>query len=118
MPGDHPSRLLYRQHESLQRRAPLAHAPIAGRGPLHRRAGNVPYLQAKKVIARLIRWYNEERLQSALGFLRPIDYYRGKPEAMYAVRRQKLAEARHRRRERNLQLRQPTLPLTHEETVP
>jgi hypothetical protein len=33
------------------------------------------------------------------------------------VRRQKLAEARHRRRERNLQLRQPTLPLTSEETV-
>jgi putative transposase len=38
------------------------------------------YLQAVKVIARLIRWYNEERLHSALGFLRPVDYYRGKPE--------------------------------------
>jgi putative transposase len=75
------------------------------------------YVQSQKVIARLIRWYNEERLHSALGFLRPMDYYRGQPEAMYAVRRQKLAEARHRRRERNLELRQPTLPLTTEETV-
>ena len=75
------------------------------------------YLQAVKVIDRLVRWYNEERLHSALGFLRPVDYYRGKPEEMYAIRRQKLAQARHQRRERNLQLRQPTLPFTSEETV-
>ena len=52
------------------------------------------YLQAVKVIARMIRWYNEQRLHSALGFLRPVDYYRGKPEELYAQRRQKLAEAR------------------------
>jgi len=75
------------------------------------------YLQAVKVIARLIRWYNEQRLHSALGFLRPADYYRGKPEELYAERRQKLIVARHRRREKNLQLRQPTLPLTSEDTV-
>ncbi len=75
------------------------------------------YLQAVKAIARLIRWYNEERLHSALGFLRPVDYYRGDPGTLYAVRRQKLTEARHRRKERNLQLRQPTLPLTSEESV-
>jgi putative transposase len=75
------------------------------------------YLQALKVIARTIRWYNEGRLHSALGFLRPVDYYRGKPEELYAQRRQKLAEARHRRREKNLRLRQPTLPLTSEEAV-
>jgi len=75
------------------------------------------YLQAAKVLSRLIRWYNEERLHSALGFLRPVDYYRGDPEQMYAVRRQKLAHARHRRREKNLQLRQPTLPFTTEEPV-
>ena len=75
------------------------------------------YLQARKVIARVIRWYNEERLHSALGFLRPVEFYRGKPEELYALRRRKLAEARHRRREKNLQLRQPTLPLTTEEPV-
>jgi len=70
------------------------------------------YLQAVKVIATIIRWYNEKRLHSAPGSLRPVDYYRGNPEEHYAVRRRKLAEARHRRREKNLQLRQPTLPLT------
>ena len=75
------------------------------------------YLQAVKVIARMIRWYNEQRLHSALGFLRPVDYYRGKPEELYAQRRQKLVAARHRRREKNLRLRQPTLPLTSEEAV-
>jgi len=75
------------------------------------------YLQAVKVIAHTIRWYNEQRLHSALGFLRPVDYYRGDPEALYAERRQKLAAARHRRREKNLRLRQPTLPLTSEEAV-
>jgi putative transposase len=75
------------------------------------------YLQAVKVIGRMIRWYNEQRLHSALGFLRPADYYRGNPEELYAVRRQKLAQARHRRREKNLELRQPTLPFTSEETV-
>jgi putative transposase len=75
------------------------------------------YLQAVKVIARLIRWYNEERLHSALGFLRPVDYYQGQPEELYAARRQKLQSARHKRREKNLQLRQPTLPLTSEEIV-
>jgi transposase InsO family protein len=75
------------------------------------------YLQAVKAMARIIRWYNEERLHSALGFLRPVDYYRGNPGERYTVRRRKLAEARHRRREKNLQLRQPTLPLTSEEPV-
>ena len=75
------------------------------------------FLQAVKVIARMIRWYNEQRLHSALGFLRPVDYYRGKPEELYAERRQKLVAARHRRREKNLRFRQPTLPLTSEEAV-
>jgi putative transposase len=75
------------------------------------------YHDGVKVLEKIIGWYNGRRLHSALGFLRPVDYYRGDPEEMYAVRRQKLAQARHRRREKNLQLRQPTLPFTSEETV-
>ena len=75
------------------------------------------FLQAVKVIGRTVRWYNEQRLHSALGFLRPVDYYRGRPEELYAERRRKLVAARHRRREKNLRLRQPTLPLTSEEAV-
>ena len=38
-------------------------------------------------------------------------------QSTMSQRLRKLAEARHRRRERNLRLRQPTLPLTSEETV-
>ncbi len=68
------------------------------------------YGQAGAVLARVIERYNSERLHSALGYLRPIDYYRGAPEKLHAERRAKLAEARHRRREENLRLRQRTLP--------
>ena len=68
-------------------------------------------LQARDVIARIVKWYNEERLHSAIGYLRPIDYYRGDPATLHEQRRRKMAEARHRRREKNLKLRQPTLPL-------
>ena len=74
-------------------------------------------LQARDVLARIIHWYNRERLHSALGYLRPIDYYRGNPSELHEKRRKKMSEARHRRRERNLQLRQPTLPLEPQEVV-
>jgi transposase InsO family protein len=76
------------------------------------------YHQAVRAIDKVIAWYNEERLHSALGFLRPIDYYRGHPAALHEARRRKMAQARHRRKEKNLQLRQPTLPLESGETVP
>jgi len=75
------------------------------------------YLAAARTIERIIHWYNEERLHSALGFLRPVDYYRGNPAGLHEARRQKLAAARHQRREKNLRLRQPTLPLVSAETV-
>ena len=74
-------------------------------------------LQARSVLARIIAWYNTERLHSALGYLRPMDYYRGDPAALHEGRRRKMAEARHHRREKNLKLRQPTLPLESLEGV-
>ena len=48
-----------------------------------------------------MRYYNEERLYSALKYLRPVDYYRGNPEALLAERKRKLREAAARRREAN-----------------
>jgi putative transposase len=74
-------------------------------------------LEAERVLARLVRWYNRERLHSALGYLPPEEVYRGRPEERKAERRRKLAQARHRRRERNLGVQQGTLPFTAEETV-
>ncbi len=74
-------------------------------------------LQARDVIARQVQWYNTERLHSALGYLRPIDYYRGEPQQLHEARRRKLAEARHQRREANLKVRQLTLPLEPGEGV-
>jgi putative transposase len=67
--------------------------------------------QAEEALEQIIRWYNHERLHRDLGYLRPVDYYRGQPHELHEVRRRKLAAARHRRRERNLNLKQPTLPL-------
>lgn len=68
--------------------------------------------QAEDAIARIVGWYNTDRLHSSLGFLRPIDYYRGAPAVLHEARRQKLVAARHRRREKNLELRQLTLTLS------
>jgi putative transposase len=74
-------------------------------------------LEAEKVFARVVRRYNEQRLHSALGFLAPVDYYRGNPTERYAARRAKLAEARHQRKEKNLELQQRTLPFPEGEGV-
>ncbi len=71
-------------------------------------------LKARDVLKRLVRWYNEERLHSALGYLRPVDYYCGDPRRLHEIRRLKLAQARHARREANLKIRQLTLPLCKE----
>jgi putative transposase len=74
-------------------------------------------LEAERVLARLVRWSNEKRLHSALGYLPPVVVYRGNPQERKAERRRKLAQARHRRRERNLGLQQGTLPFGPEEVI-
>lgn len=67
--------------------------------------------EAEETIERVVQWYNDERLHSALNFLRPQDYYRGEPARLIETRRLKLAQARHHRREQNLGLPQTTLHL-------
>lgn len=75
------------------------------------------FTEAKLVIAEIIDAYNHHRLHSALSFLRPVDYYRGDPEALLAERRRKLREARELRKQENLILRQRILPWPEEKTV-
>lgn len=74
-------------------------------------------LEASSAMGRIVRRYNEARLHSALGYLPPSEYYRGDPAARLEDRRRKLSQARHHRRERNLGLRQGTLPLEGGEAV-
>ena len=74
-------------------------------------------LEAEKVFTRVAKRYNEERLHSALGYLTPRDYYRGNPARAVRGKEHKLAKPRHQQGERNLGLRQPTLPYQVGETV-
>ena len=97
--------------------AGIAHTEIRPHTPtdnaeLERRQGTIG--EAKRVVDAVIDHYNHERLHSALGFLRPIDYYRGNPEALLAERRRKLATAREIRKQQNLKLRQRLIPFPDE----
>lgn len=67
--------------------------------------------EAKRIVAGIIDHYNHERLHASLSYLRPIDVYRGAPEALLAERRRKLTTARTLRKQENLNLRQRLLPL-------
>jgi len=53
--------------------------------------------RARELLAEWVRYYNEERLHSALEYLRPVDYYLGNPQALLAERKKKLREAAARR---------------------
>jgi hypothetical protein len=75
------------------------------------------YDQAQGVIGGIIDHYNHHRLHSSLNFLRPVDYYRGNPEALLAERRRKLVTARELRKQENLKLRQRLLPYPAAPTV-
>lgn len=65
----------------------------------------------------IVRYYNEERLHGSLGYQTPLTWYRGNPEAVSSTRRLKLSQARHRRRQFNLGIRQPILPLEATESA-
>ena len=70
---------------------------------------------ARAVINEIVRFFNEERLHSAINLLRPVDYYRGDPEKLIVERRTKLIQARHRRRMKNLNIKQHSLALIEPE---
>ena len=63
-----------------------------------------------EVIGNLISHYNNVRLHSSLGFQTPATWYRGNPTEAERTRRLKLSQARHRRKQINLGIRQRTIP--------
>ena len=48
-----------------------------------------------------MKYYNDERLHSALKYLRPVDYYKGDPEALLAERERRMRKAVAERKEVN-----------------
>jgi putative transposase len=56
--------------------------------------GGVDYRGALEAMRTWGRYYNTERPHSALGYLYPVDYYRGDPERRLEERESKLAEAK------------------------
>lgn len=73
--------------------------------------------EAEEALHQIIDHYNHERLHSALNFQTPAIWYRGNPEEAAAARRLKLSQARHRRKQFNLGIRQRTLPYPSPESV-
>ena len=69
------------------------------------------------VIGDLISHYNEIRLHSSLEFQTPATWYCGDPWQVRCARRAKLSQARHRRKQINLGIRQRTLPFSNPESV-
>ena len=63
------------------------------------------YREAERQIARIVYWYNNERLHSSLKYLTPRQYYRGNPDDLLRIREAKLQKARILRKERNMRER-------------
>ena len=57
--------------------------------------------QAKRVVFEYIRYYNQVRLHSAIGYITPIDKLNGKEKQIFKLRDHRLEEARKQRRKIN-----------------
>ena len=59
--------------------------------------------QAKSELSTIIDHYNNKRRHSSLHYLTPVQYYRGDPDVLLAVREAKINMARVIRKERNME---------------
>ena len=62
--------------------------------------------EARRVVERFVRHYNERRLHSAIGYVTPADKLAGREEKIWAARDAKLEAARARRRARRQRARE------------
>ena len=62
--------------------------------------------EARRVVARFVEHYNNERLHSAIGYVTPNDVLAGRAKAIWAERDRKLEEARVARAERRREARE------------
>ena len=72
---------------------------------------------AERTIESVIDHYNTERLHGSLEYQTPETWYRGNPLTVRRERQKKMAMARHRRKQVNLGIRQPTFPQTSPEAA-
>lgn len=61
------------------------------------------YLQAEAIIGKLMHYYNEERLHTALGYMTPATWHRGQPVEVRDERARRIAAARAHRKMTNQQ---------------
>jgi len=73
--------------------------------------------ETERIIGMVISHYNNERLHGSLEYQTPQTWYRGDPAAVRGERQKKMAMARHRRKQMNLGIRQPTFPQTSPEAA-
>jgi len=69
------------------------------------------FAQAEGAMDEIVAWYNHHRLHSGIGYVTPVAMHLGDADRILEERRAKLAQARHRRKEENLNLRQRSLAL-------
>ena len=61
------------------------------------------YLRAEAIVAKLMQYYNEERLHATLGYMTPATWHRGKPDEIREERARRIAAARAHRKITNQQ---------------
>jgi transposase InsO family protein len=60
--------------------------------------------QAYKVVTEYVRYYNQKRLHSAIGYITPIDMLNGRQKEIHDKREQRLIQAREQRKEKRQRL--------------
>ena len=63
-----------------------------------RRKTPLTLTEAKRIVAEYIKYYNNQRLHSSLGFIAPLDRLQGRAETIFKERNQKLERAREQRK--------------------